>query len=62
MAGQNRMTPALHTIPRPGATGFRLSDELIDALRQKIDARYYDRPEIIEVIARAILVSRGVYL
>jgi hypothetical protein len=59
---KNRMTPVLQTIPRPGATGFRLSDELIAALRQKVDSRYYDRPEIIEIIARAILVSRGVYL
>lgn len=56
------MSPALQTMPRPGATGFRLSEELIAALRQRIDSRFYDRPEVIEVIARAILCSRGVYL
>jgi len=49
-------------MPRPGANGFRLSEELINALRQKVDSRYYDRPDVIEVIARAILCSRGVYL
>ncbi len=56
------MTPALQTLPRRGATDFRVSDELIRELRQKIDSRYYDRPEVIEVIALAILCSRGVYL
>jgi hypothetical protein len=56
------MSPVLQTIPRPGATGFRLSEDLIVALRQKVDSRYYDRPEIIEVLARASLCSRGVYL
>lgn len=49
-------------IPRFGATGFRLSEELLESLRQKVESRFYDRPEVIEVIARAILCSRGVYL
>jgi hypothetical protein len=56
------MSLALQTIPRPGATGFRLSEELIAALKQRVDSRYYDRPDVIEVIARAILCSRGIYL
>jgi hypothetical protein len=58
------MTPTVQPIPatRFGATGFRLSEQLIESLRQKVDSRYYDRPEVIEVIARAILCSRGVYL
>ncbi len=47
---------------RFGATGFRLSEELIASLRQRVDSRYYDRPEVIDVIARAILCSRFVYL
>jgi hypothetical protein len=56
------MIPTPQPIPRYGATGFRLSEELIASLRQRVDSRYYDKPEIIEVIARAILCSRGVYL
>jgi hypothetical protein len=56
------MTPAIQTIPRPGATGFRLSEELIATLRQRVDSRFYDRPDVIEIIARAILCSRGVYI
>ena len=49
-------------IPRFGATGFRLSEELIESLRKKVEQQYYDRPEVLEVLARAILCSRGVYL
>jgi len=40
---------------------FRLSDELIAALRQRVAQDYYDRPEVIDIIARAILHSRFVY-
>jgi bifunctional pyridoxal-dependent enzyme with beta-cystathionase and maltose regulon repressor activities len=40
---------------------FRLSDELIAALRQRVAQDYYGRPEVIEIIARAILHSRFVY-
>lgn len=38
-----------------------MSDELITLLRQRVEARYYDRPDVIELIARAILHSRGLY-
>jgi hypothetical protein len=38
-----------------------MSEELIALLRQRIAARYYDQPQVIDVIARAILHSRGVY-
>lgn len=40
----------------------RMSDELIAALRCRIEERYYDQPHIIEIIAQAILHSRGLYL
>lgn len=42
-------------------TALRLSDELIVALRQRVESKYYDQIHIIEVIARAILHSRGIY-
>ena len=38
-----------------------MSEELIALLRQRVAARYYDQPQVIDVIARAILHSRGVY-
>jgi len=38
-----------------------MSEELIALLRQRIATRYYDQPQVIDVIARAILHSRGVY-
>ena len=40
----------------------RMSDELVAALKQRVASNYYDRPDIIEIIARAILHSRGVYV
>ena len=40
----------------------RMSDELIAALRQRVQDRYYDQPQVIEIIAQAILHSRGLYL
>lgn len=39
-----------------------MSDELIVQLRQRVEARYYDRLDVIEMIALAILHSRGLYL
>ena len=57
-----QMTATLQMVPRSGANGYRLSEDLIAALRARIDSRFYDRPEVIEVLARAILCSRGVYL
>lgn len=40
----------------------RMSEELIAVLRQRVDSKYYDQPQVIEIIARAILHSRGVYI
>ena len=40
---------------------FCMSDELIELLRQRVESRYYDQPQVIDVIARAILHSRGLY-
>lgn len=38
-----------------------MSDELLVLLRQRVAAQYYDQPQVIDIIARAILISRGVY-
>jgi hypothetical protein len=38
-----------------------MSEELLALLRQRVAAQYYDQPQVIDVIARAILISRGVY-
>lgn len=38
-----------------------MSDELLALLRQRVAAQYYDQPQVIDVIARAILISRGPY-
>ncbi len=40
----------------------RMSDELIATLRRRVEDRYYDQPHIVEIIAQAILHSRGLYL
>ena len=45
----------------PRDNNFRLSDELIAALRQRVAQDYYGRPEVIEIVARAILHSRFIY-
>ena len=39
----------------------RMTEELIELLRRRVSSHYYDRPEVIEIIARAILHSRGIY-
>jgi hypothetical protein len=39
----------------------QMTEELIALLRNRIEARYYEQPQVIEVIARAILHSRGLY-
>lgn len=39
-----------------------MSDELIAALRCRIQDRYYEQPHVLEIIAQAILHSRGLYL
>jgi hypothetical protein len=38
-----------------------MSKELIELLRQRVAGQYYDQPQVIDVIARAILISRGLY-
>ena len=40
---------------------FRMSEELVQLLRQRVAERYYDNPQVIDIIARAILHSRGIY-
>lgn len=40
---------------------LRMSEELIQLLRHRVAARYYDQPQVIDMIARAILHSRGLY-
>ncbi|HEX7939824.1 MAG TPA: hypothetical protein VF483_12630 [Gemmatimonadaceae bacterium] len=56
------MPPAPILSRKPERQVFRLTDEILAALRQRVDSKYYDRPEVIEVIARAILCSHYVYL
>lgn len=46
--------------PAPGRS--RMSDELMAALRARIQDRYYEQPHVLEIIAQAILHSRGLYL
>jgi hypothetical protein len=38
-----------------------MSEELIALLRQRVATQYYDQPHVIDVIARAIVHSRGLY-
>lgn len=38
-----------------------MTEELVRALRERIASQYYNKPEVIEIIARAILYSRGIY-
>lgn len=54
------ITPIIR--PKPQRPVFRLTEEILAALRKRVDSKYYDRPEVIEVIARAILCSHYVYL
>jgi hypothetical protein len=53
------MTQALTFANRPGP--IRMTEELLEQLRQRVASQYYDRPDVIEIIARAILHSRGIY-
>ena len=43
----------------PLADGQPLSDELIAQLRARIESRYYDRPEVMEAVARSIAIRAG---
>jgi len=46
----------------PNRTGpIRMTEELLELLRQRVAQQYYNRPEVVEIIARAILHSRGIY-
>jgi hypothetical protein len=47
--------------PPPRQESIRMTDELIELLRRRVASQYYDRPEIVEIVARAILHSRGIY-
>jgi hypothetical protein len=38
-----------------------MTDELLAILRKRIDTKYYDRPEVVDIVARAILTSRRIY-
>lgn len=38
-----------------------MNEELLELLRHRVSSQFYDRPEVIEIIARAILHSRGIY-
>ena len=40
---------------------IRMTEELLELLRQRVASQYYNRPEVVEIIARAILHSRGIY-
>jgi hypothetical protein len=46
---------------RPNQEPLVLTDELIALLKQRVASQYYDKPEVVEIIARAILFSRGIY-
>jgi hypothetical protein len=47
--------------PRMYSDKVWMSEELLALLRQRVAAQYYDQPQVIDVIARAILISRGLY-
>lgn len=40
---------------------LQLSEELVAVLRHRVASQYYDRPQVLDVIARAILNSRELY-
>ncbi len=46
---------------RPNQEPLVMTDELIALLKQRVESQYYNRPEVVEIIARAILYSRGIY-
>ena len=53
------MTQLLTLANRTGP--IHMTEELLEQLRQRVASQYYNRPEVIEIIARAILHSRGIY-
>ena len=46
---------------RPHREPLVMTDELLSLLRERVASQYYNRPEVVEIIARAILYSRGIY-
>ena len=50
----------LNSTDAPGRS--RMSEELIEQLRLRVESKYYDDARVIEIIARAILHSRGLYI
>lgn len=49
-------------IPRPIPVADRpMSDELILRLRDRVQTRYYDRPEVIDAVARALAAREGAW-
>ena len=38
------------------ADGRAMSDELILQLRARVESRYYDRPEVVEAVARSMAI------
>jgi hypothetical protein len=49
--------PVFRVIPL--ADGQRMSDELVIQLRARVESRYYDRPEVVEAVARSIAIRAG---
>ena len=43
----------------PLADSRPMSDELIIQLRARVESRYYDRPEVVEAVARSIAIRTG---
>lgn len=37
-----------------------MSEQLIALLRDRVASRYYDRPEVIDAVARAIISRTGI--
>jgi hypothetical protein len=45
----------------PNREPLVMTEELLSILRERVASQYYNRPEVVEIIARAILYSRGIY-
>lgn len=59
-SGETQTEAGPTMMPFPGRS--RMSEELLATLRRRVQDRYYDQPHVIEIIAQAILHSRGLYL
>jgi hypothetical protein len=49
------------SVDRPNQEPLVMTEELLRVLRERVASQYYNRPEVVEIIARAILYSRGIY-